>query len=198
MADDDTGSTGSGSTEKTFTQAEVDKLIRDRLARERGKYADYDDLKAKAAEADKGKTQIDRIEAQLAEMTKQAEKNAREVLIRDVADELGISVKQAKRLSGSTREELLADGREFLEEFKPNAAGKDGKSDENGSEGTDNGSGSEGGSGGSATGNGDTAKSGESQGRRGRPQEALRSGAPISGGAEEMDPLKLAALVPRR
>lgn len=35
------------------TQAELDKLIGPRLERERGKFADYDDLKTKAAEFDK-------------------------------------------------------------------------------------------------------------------------------------------------
>lgn len=35
------------------TQADLDKVIGDRVARERGKYADYADLQAKAAEFDK-------------------------------------------------------------------------------------------------------------------------------------------------
>lgn len=39
--------------DKTFTQADIDRIVADRLARERGKYADYDDLKSKAAEFDK-------------------------------------------------------------------------------------------------------------------------------------------------
>lgn len=39
---DDNGS------EKTLTQAEVDEVVKERLARERKKYADYDDLKAQA------------------------------------------------------------------------------------------------------------------------------------------------------
>jgi len=39
----------------TFTQEQLDAIVRDRLARERGKYADYDDLKGKLAalESDK-------------------------------------------------------------------------------------------------------------------------------------------------
>ena len=35
-----------GTEEKTFTQADVDKVIAERLAREKKKYADYDNLKA--------------------------------------------------------------------------------------------------------------------------------------------------------
>jgi Domain of unknown function (DUF4355) len=38
---------------QTFTQADLDRVVADRLARERGKYADYTDLQKKAAEFDK-------------------------------------------------------------------------------------------------------------------------------------------------
>ena len=38
--------------ERTFTQAEMNAIISDRLSRERSKYADYDDLKAKAQQFD--------------------------------------------------------------------------------------------------------------------------------------------------
>ena len=35
--------------ERTFTQADVDRIVADRLKRDREKYADYDVLKEKAA-----------------------------------------------------------------------------------------------------------------------------------------------------
>lgn len=38
---------------KTFTQDELDRIVNDRLSRERGKFKDYDDLKTKASELDK-------------------------------------------------------------------------------------------------------------------------------------------------
>ena len=48
--------------ERTFTQAEMNAIISDRLSRERSKYADYDDLKAKAQQFDAaqeaGKTEL--------------------------------------------------------------------------------------------------------------------------------------------
>ena len=44
--------TATGPVDKTFTQAELDQLIKDRLERERKKYAGFDDLKAKAAKLD--------------------------------------------------------------------------------------------------------------------------------------------------
>ena len=40
------------SESKTFTQVELDAIIADRLARNTAKFADYDDLKAKAAKVD--------------------------------------------------------------------------------------------------------------------------------------------------
>lgn len=43
------GSGGEGG--KTFSQAELDRIVADRVARERSKYADYGDLKRKAASA---------------------------------------------------------------------------------------------------------------------------------------------------
>lgn len=49
---------GTASEEQKFTQADVEKLIGDRLARERKKYADYPELKAQASKA---KTAEDRI-----------------------------------------------------------------------------------------------------------------------------------------
>ena len=36
------------SSETVFTQADIDRAVKDRLARERKKYADYNDLKSKA------------------------------------------------------------------------------------------------------------------------------------------------------
>ena len=48
--------------QRTFTQTEMNAIIQDRLTRERGKYADYEALKAKAAKFDAaeeaGKTEL--------------------------------------------------------------------------------------------------------------------------------------------
>jgi hypothetical protein len=51
--DDKNGSTKETgkSDEKTFSQADIDRVVADRLAREKAKYADYADLKKKAAAA---------------------------------------------------------------------------------------------------------------------------------------------------
>jgi hypothetical protein len=41
-----------GEQEKTFTQAELDKIVQERVGRERAKYEGFEDLKAKAEKFD--------------------------------------------------------------------------------------------------------------------------------------------------
>lgn len=86
--------------EKTFTQAEVDELIKARLWRETSKYSDYDELKAKAAKFDeqedanktelqKAQEKVTALETQVNEMTRERDiANARS----KVAKEKGIPV----------------------------------------------------------------------------------------------------------
>ena len=57
---------------ETFTQADVDRIVRERVQRERGKYADYDDLKTKAEGA---KTLEDRV-ADIEQQAKASEARA--------------------------------------------------------------------------------------------------------------------------
>lgn len=55
QSDDDFDDTGADkateSTGKTFRQEDVDRIVADRIAREKAKYADYSDLKRRAAAA---------------------------------------------------------------------------------------------------------------------------------------------------
>jgi hypothetical protein len=57
MADDADSTDGTGEDNtgtdagKTFTQAELDRIVSERVSRERAKFADYGDLKKKAASA---------------------------------------------------------------------------------------------------------------------------------------------------
>ncbi len=81
--------------------------------------------RAKAAEADAEawrkhkndqKPIVDRLTGERDDHKSKAEKLAAELLRRDIADEKGLTAAQAKRLVGSTREELLADADAFLAE----------------------------------------------------------------------------------
>lgn len=100
--------------EQTFTQADVDRIVADRLKREReatkSKYADYDDVKKQAAGAKSLEERVAEIEKQ----AKDAEDRARRA---EVANAKGLTPSQAKRLIGSTREELEADADDLLKDI---------------------------------------------------------------------------------
>lgn len=73
--------------DRSFTQADIDRIVADRVARERGKYADYDDLKAKAADYEqlRAQSQTDQekaIETARAEGKAEVQTAANERLIR--------------------------------------------------------------------------------------------------------------------
>lgn len=96
--------------DQTFTQADVDRIVRERVKRERDKFADYDDLKAKA---DGAKTLEDRV----AEIERQAKDSEARALRAEVANVKGLTPSQAKRLVGSTREELETDADDLLKDI---------------------------------------------------------------------------------
>lgn len=98
---------------ETFTQADVDRIVADRLKREREatktKYADYDDLKAKAEGA---KTAEDRI----TELEKSIEAANREALRRRVQAAHGISDEDADLfLTGTDEESLTAQAKRLAD-----------------------------------------------------------------------------------
>lgn len=117
---------------KTFTQEQIDDIVEKRLAREREKFADYDDLKKQvAALADEkkkleeaGKSDTEKVTEQLTALQKQLEeeKQARErseaeSLRLRVATAKGLTEAQARRLQGSTQEELEADADDLIKSF---------------------------------------------------------------------------------
>jgi len=111
------------------SQAELDKIIGERLRREREKYADYDEVKRKAAEHDKAteaqKTEIEKATGRATEAETKAAAAERRALVAEVALEKGLTPSQAKRLDGNTRDELVADADDLLKDIG-GAAGKAG------------------------------------------------------------------------
>lgn len=114
--------------ERSFTQAELDSIVQERLARQANKYSDYDTVKADAdkwrqAERDKLPREqqlLDRIaelENAERERAEQYSKLQLETLRERVAREKGLPDKLIARLSGTTREELEADADDLLEAF---------------------------------------------------------------------------------
>lgn len=107
-------------TAKTFTQEEVNALL---AKQKREQFGDYSDLKTKAKAFDDLENQAKSEQQRAAEALTNAEKRAAEAeataLRFQVAAEKGLTPAQAKRLVGSTREELEADAAELAETFKP-------------------------------------------------------------------------------
>lgn len=102
-----------GNKPEAFTQADVDRIVADRLKREREatktKYADYDDLKAKAEGAKSAEDKI-------AELQKEMEATKREALKRRVQAAHGISDEDADLfLTGSDEESLTAQAKRLAE-----------------------------------------------------------------------------------
>ncbi len=116
---------------KTFTQEELNEIVKERVKRERDKFADYETLKQLVAKADAEKeasqTEIEKLTKAVDALTANAEKSAREQLIARVARDHKITdqddinlfltgadedtlVAQAKRLQATT-EAAIANGR---------------------------------------------------------------------------------------
>lgn len=94
---------------ETFTQADVDRIVRERVQRERSKFADYDDLK-KSAEAKKtADGRIAELEARYAEAETRA-------LRASIASQHGISTEDRDLfLTGTDEETLTAQAKRLAE-----------------------------------------------------------------------------------
>lgn len=95
------------------TQADLDRIIGDRLSRERSKFADYDALKEKAAKYDEvenaNKSDLQRLEERAAAAeAKVAKFEAAEQRAKWAAEIVKDSAVPASALRGDTREELEA------------------------------------------------------------------------------------------
>lgn len=133
MSDDNTAKAGeqpSSEDAKGFapieSQEDFDRRIQERIARERAKFGDYDELKSKAQKLaeieDRDKSELDKAieardaaERRAAEVEERAAAREREALVQVVAAEKKVP---AKWLRGTTREELVAAAEEWLEDAK--------------------------------------------------------------------------------
>ena len=111
---------GKQADSRTFTQAEVDALIRDRLARA-DKQAQSATEKARAdaerkalEEQGKFKELAERYQAEAQQSAARAQALEMAQLRRNIGDKLGLSPALAERLQGATAEELEADGKALL------------------------------------------------------------------------------------
>ena len=110
--------------EKLFTQEELNQIIGTRIARIQANYADYDDLKAKAAKYDEieeeSKTELqkmtERADALQAELDGMKKQTALRDLRDKVAKQTGVP---ADLLSGETEEACMAQAEAIMNFAKP-------------------------------------------------------------------------------
>lgn len=115
------------SDDKMLSQADVDRIVKERLARERQKYADYDDLKAKAEAADSSKTDLEKLTEQIESLKAENESNKTKALRSEIASAKGVP---AALLTGSTQDELEAQADallKFAEDRAPKPDSNDGR-----------------------------------------------------------------------
>lgn len=107
--------TASAEQERTFTQADVDKIVAERLTRERAKYADYETLSKKAAKVDElveaSKTMRSELDA-----LKSAE--TLRVMREKVSKDTGVPV---DLLTAGSEEECAEQAKRIMEFAKPGA-----------------------------------------------------------------------------
>lgn len=110
----------SGASDRTFTQADLDRIIKDRLDQERAKgekaaaKAKADAETAALAEQGKFKEIADRALADLAAAQAEAKSSALRLLQRDVAAKTNLPAALADRLKGETEEEMEADAKGIM------------------------------------------------------------------------------------
>lgn len=117
MADEQQAAAGQQDQQATYTppatQADLDRIIADRLSRERSKFADYGDLQKKAAEFDKAQ---EAAKTDLQKAIDRAEAAEKKVADYETRDQVSTWAKEivkdskvpADALRGTTQEELQA------------------------------------------------------------------------------------------
>lgn len=143
MSEENENPTGGDEFKPITSQDDLNRLIGERISKVKSQYADYEDLKAKAAKFDEA-DQANKSELQKAiERAEAAEKRAGTLeldsLRASVALTKGLTASQAKRLVGSTKEELEKDADELLADLggaKPDPKRRDPKKLQSGSSGS--------------------------------------------------------------
>ncbi|MFE3461363.1 DUF4355 domain-containing protein [Nocardiopsis aegyptia] len=117
------GGQGAGGEGRTFTQAELDAILGERLARVKSQYGDYDDVKAKAEELDKlrdsERSEAERLQEQIQQANERAQKAERDLWVADAARKHHVPDDAIEFLVGSAREEIEAKAAKLAGLTKP-------------------------------------------------------------------------------
>lgn len=107
---------------KSYTEDDVNRIVKERLSRERAKHADYDDAKRKAEKADGLQSELDKANAQISELKQQAEQaeHERELAgIRStVAAKYGIA-DPTVLVAGDDEDQIDEFARKLMKVFRP-------------------------------------------------------------------------------
>jgi len=105
------------------TQDDLDRVVGERLARERAKFADYGDLKAKAQRFDeieeKNKTELQKLQERAEKAEKERDAERLNLARQQAATKTGLPVEMAMRLQGGNLEELIADAEALAKLITP-------------------------------------------------------------------------------
>lgn len=112
--------------EKTFTQSELNAILTDRLARERGKYSDYEELKSKAQQFDAAeearKTELQKATEKAEALQKKLDEIAKANEIREmknkVASQTGLPSDMLEFLTGEDEETCMAQAKKLVDRVK--------------------------------------------------------------------------------
>lgn len=124
MAEEKTGNQENPAADKTFTQAQLDAIVADRLARERQKYADYDTLKDKAdkfdAAAEANKSELQKATEKADELQKKLDDLTKANKLRELREKVAGEMKvPANLLTADTEEALKAQAQSIIEYARP-------------------------------------------------------------------------------
>lgn len=107
--------TASAEQERTFTQADVDKIVAERLTRERAKYADYETLSKKAAKVDE---LVEASKSMRSELDALKSAETLRVMREKVSKDTGVPV---DLLTAGSEEECAEQAKRIMEFAKPGA-----------------------------------------------------------------------------
>ena len=115
---------GKAGEEKRFTQADVDRIVESRLAREKDKQQDIEELKAKAAKYDelakKNKSELEKATEKAAKLEAQLEGLKKESEVRKMREAVASETKvPINLLTGNDEESCRAQAKAILEFAKP-------------------------------------------------------------------------------
>lgn len=110
--------------ERTFTQAELDEIVKSRVAKERAKYADFETLQAKASKFDEmeeaNKSELQKATERAENLQKALDEMTKANSVREIREKIANETSvPANLLTGDTEEACKAQAESILAFAKP-------------------------------------------------------------------------------